>query len=331
MFQRITLQVQDSAGIYHTVFRDIFPNKTDATVTTSPPGLTVKVDAINRVGPVTFQSVVGMERPLVAPDQQTLNGRLYQFQNWSNGGAATQTWIVPDGNPTITANYQDIGPAWTGQNVGAASPSGSFSFGSTISVQASGADIYGAADAGYLVYRNITGDATITARLASLGATNVWAKAGVMIRESTAAGARNVATFLSPTATNKYRKQIRMAAGGSTTSTPSTPNSAIPALGAGVPHRQQLQFVLLDRRLAVDPDRNADHTVDGQHAGGRSDGHQSRQRHVDHRQLRQRDHHHPGAAHAPRAAHRSGVHAGQQPVRLHLERARSAAAPPATT
>ena len=40
VFWRITLQVQDSAGIYHTVFRDIFPNKTDVTVTTSPPGLT---------------------------------------------------------------------------------------------------------------------------------------------------------------------------------------------------------------------------------------------------------------------------------------------------
>jgi glucose/arabinose dehydrogenase/fibronectin type 3 domain-containing protein/regulation of enolase protein 1 (concanavalin A-like superfamily) len=229
VFWRITLQVQDSAGIYHTVFRDIFPNKTNATVTTSPAGLVVNLDGTDRVGPAPFLGVVGMEHQLAAPAQQTLNGRIYQFQSWSQGGAASQTWILPGGNPTITATYLDIGPAWAGQDVGAVSATGSFSGSSTITIQASGADIYGTADEGYLVYRNITGDATITARVASVTNTNVWTKAGVVFRESTAAGARNVATFLSPTASNKYRKQVRSALNGSTTSTASTPNSAVPA------------------------------------------------------------------------------------------------------
>ena len=38
-----------------------------------------------------------------------------------------------------------------------------------------------------------------------------------------------MATLLSPTATNKYRRQVRSAAGGTTTSTASTANSAIRA------------------------------------------------------------------------------------------------------
>jgi hypothetical protein len=61
----------------------------------------------------------------------------------------------------------------------------------------------------------------------SLSNTNVWAKAVVMIRENDTAGARNVATVVSPTPTNKYRRQARTSAGGTSTSDPSTANSAI--------------------------------------------------------------------------------------------------------
>ena len=229
VFQRINLQVQDSAGIYHTVERDIFPNKTMATVTTSPAGLTVAVDGIDRTGPTTFQSVVGMERALAAPATQNVNGRAYQFVSWSHGGGASQTWIVPNGNPTLTAVYEDVGPVWTGTNLGNAT-GGSFTAGSTMSLTGAGSDIYGTADNGYFVYRNFTGDVEIIAQVTGfVGTTNAWTKAGVMMREGLSAGARNVFTLVSPTAGNKWRFQVRNAVNGSTSSAQTTANSSLPS------------------------------------------------------------------------------------------------------
>jgi fibronectin type 3 domain-containing protein len=115
-------------------------------------------------------------------------------------------------------------------------PAGSFSqTGSTLTVSASGTDIYGTADQFRFVHQALTGDGSITARVATLcGGTpgscpNVWTKAGVMMRDGLAAGARNVAAILSPTATNKFRLSVRTTAGGSTSTTASTPNSQVPA------------------------------------------------------------------------------------------------------
>ena len=79
----------------------------------------------------------------------------------------------------------------------------------------------------HFLYRPISGNTTITARVTSLQNTNVWTKAAVIIREDLSAGAKNVATLLSPTATNKYRRQVRTAAGGTTATTSSTANSAL--------------------------------------------------------------------------------------------------------
>jgi fibronectin type 3 domain-containing protein len=119
---------------------------------------------------------------------------------------------------------------------GTLTPAGSFSqMGSTFSLSGSGADIWGAGDQFRFAYQTLVGDGSITARVASLcGGTpgscpNVWTKVGVMMRDGTATGARNVAAILSPTAANKYRFQRRTATGGTTTATASTPDSQVPA------------------------------------------------------------------------------------------------------
>ncbi len=55
-------------------------------------------------------------------------------------------------------------------------------------------DIWGTADEFRYVYQSISGDFTVTARLSSLTNTDPWAKAGVMVREGTAADARHALT-----------------------------------------------------------------------------------------------------------------------------------------
>jgi hypothetical protein len=81
-----------------------------------------------------------------------------------------------------------------------------------VTLNGSGADIWGTSDQFEYAYRDCFRDCTITARVASLQNTNQWAKAGVMIRESTGASARHVDIIVSPS--KGVAMQYRGATGG---------------------------------------------------------------------------------------------------------------------
>lgn len=88
---------------------------------------------------------------------------------------------------------------WTSGDIGAVQASGSYTQnGSTFTVTGSGADIWGTADQFQFVSTPLTGDGSITARVVSQTNTNPWAKAGVMIRESLAAGSTYAAVEVTP-------------------------------------------------------------------------------------------------------------------------------------
>ncbi|MEN6576327.1 MAG: PA14 domain-containing protein, partial [Phycisphaerales bacterium] len=66
-----------------------------------------------------------------------------------------------------------------------------------MNVTGSGADIWGNSDEFTYVYKTLTGDGTLVARVVSIGAgTNTWAKGGVMIRDSLNGGSTHAMTVL---------------------------------------------------------------------------------------------------------------------------------------
>ena len=81
---------------------------------------------------------------------------------------------------------------WQTQDIGAVGVAGSASLAaatSTFTVTGAGADIWGTADALRYAYQPLSGDGQIIARVATVQNTNVWVKAGVMIRGDVTAGA----------------------------------------------------------------------------------------------------------------------------------------------
>jgi hypothetical protein len=54
--------------------------------------------------------------------------------------------------------------------------------GSSLVVSGAGADVWGRSDGLHFVYRTLTGDGEIEARVGSVDNTDPWAKAGLMIR-----------------------------------------------------------------------------------------------------------------------------------------------------
>ncbi|MEI2688265.1 MAG: sugar-binding protein [Anaerolineae bacterium] len=123
----------------------------------------------------------------------------------------TATPVPPTATPTPAGSLPS---PWQTQNVGAPSLAGSASHSNgTWTVAGSGADIWGASDQFRFVYRTLSGNGTITARVVSQTNSNAWAKAGVMIRESLAANSRHAMTIVTPG--NGRRMQYRSSTGGS--------------------------------------------------------------------------------------------------------------------
>ena len=102
---------------------------------------------------------------------------------------------------------------WTHGDVGGVGFSGDASYNAgTFTVDGSGGDIWGNADAFHYVYRPLNGDGTLTARVVSVQNTDGWAKGGVMLRESLAAGSKYSFSLIA--ATNGSDHQYRAATDG---------------------------------------------------------------------------------------------------------------------
>jgi hypothetical protein len=80
----------------------------------------------------------------------------------------------------IFTAQQDIGPVGDPSQPGSAAVNNG-----TYTIKASGSDIWNDTDHFHYVYRPLSGDGEIVARILSLGQTDGWAKSGVMIRAST--------------------------------------------------------------------------------------------------------------------------------------------------
>jgi regulation of enolase protein 1 (concanavalin A-like superfamily) len=113
-----------------------------------------------------------------------------------------------------------VAPAdgWTGRDIGFVALAGSSgASGGTVTLRASGADIWHAADGFHFWSRRLSGDVEILARVAALQAADPWAKAGVMIRETSAAGSRHASLFATPGRGVAFQR--RLATGGASTHT----------------------------------------------------------------------------------------------------------------
>jgi GH18 family chitinase/regulation of enolase protein 1 (concanavalin A-like superfamily) len=115
----------------------------------------------------------------------------------------------------------DPGAGWTTQDIGSVGVSGCGSYASgAFTLDGSGADIWGAADAFRFHYKSLAGDGEIKARVDSVENTDGWAKAGVMIRETLSADSKHAGTFV--TAANGVAFQRRLTAAGASTDTHTT-------------------------------------------------------------------------------------------------------------
>jgi hypothetical protein len=112
---RIHLTVRDSAGLETSTFVDVLPAVQNLRLDATPAGrgLRLTLDGQPFRTTADVPGVAGVERVLVAPATQTVNGVTYNFVRWSDGNAnptrAVTTPAQTDGPPganTVTAEYE---------------------------------------------------------------------------------------------------------------------------------------------------------------------------------------------------------------------------------
>jgi hypothetical protein len=107
---------------------------------------------------------------------------------------------------------------WSSGDVGNVAAAGSAEYaGGTFTVRGSGADVWNSADEFRYVYRSMTGDGSIVARVASVQNVDAWVKAGVMMRDGLTAGAAHAFMLVSPGKGLAFQR--RVSAGGISTHT----------------------------------------------------------------------------------------------------------------
>ncbi len=97
----ITFPVDVARGAIYPTFTD----RPMVTINTSPPGLRVVVDGVTTWTPRNYVWTAGSRHTLAAADREDGVIR-YVFSNWSNGGAASQSIVAPEGSATYVANFK---------------------------------------------------------------------------------------------------------------------------------------------------------------------------------------------------------------------------------
>ncbi|HEX3704197.1 MAG TPA: putative Ig domain-containing protein, partial [Vicinamibacterales bacterium] len=109
------------------------------------------------------------------------------------GNAAAQALSI-----TVAAAAVPLPSPWAHQDIGSVGLPGSAQYSDAgFTVQASGADVWGTADAFHFVYQPWTGDGSIVTRVASVSNANAWSKAGVMFRETLTPGSAQAFVLVS--------------------------------------------------------------------------------------------------------------------------------------
>jgi regulation of enolase protein 1 (concanavalin A-like superfamily) len=133
---------------------------------------------------------------------------------FDNLGASTRSVAA---NVTVNAPSGGLPDGQQAGDIGSPSIAGSTSYANgSYTVRAGGSDIWRGSDQFHFVYRQVSGDTELIARVASLTNADPWSKVGVMVRQSLAANSQNVLMLLS--AANGYSFQRRATAGGATVS-----------------------------------------------------------------------------------------------------------------
>ncbi len=118
VWYRVTLSATDSKGVDKTIYHEVFPNKVNTTLETTPKGLKLLLDGAEFLTPHTFKSTTKNERVTSAPPLQVRNDSLFRFIEWENGDTSAFQPLLAGQKTYFNATYQFVRPFYEGEGDG---------------------------------------------------------------------------------------------------------------------------------------------------------------------------------------------------------------------
>ena len=106
----IKVTATDANGLSDTKSVNIYPIKTEMSFTTNIPGLSILLDGSPHMGPHVILGVEKFKREISALTEQIVNGIVYVFDHWSDGGAQRHEITTPEDDTVFTAYYRAANP-----------------------------------------------------------------------------------------------------------------------------------------------------------------------------------------------------------------------------
>ena len=220
----VTASATDAAGNIASAVFDV------TVVDTTPPSLTVPANLT-----VAANGTDGAYVTYATSAHDLVNGTVATVSNPPSGslfpiGSTTVTTTASDGSGnlasrTFTITVTRLPAPWLDADIGSTGLTGSASQNAgTFTIVGAGAGITGSADACRYMYQTASGDCDVTVRIQSMTNTGANAKAGVMIRETLAANAREAGVWVTPSSGIHFTR--RTSPGGSTSVTTSNGKAA---------------------------------------------------------------------------------------------------------
>ena len=105
VWYRIFLTAVNSYGLSQTTFTDVLPVVTQLKITSTSSLFPVLLDGSPKTAPYTFLGVAGTPRTIGVTTPQVVNGQVYNFLSWSDGGALVHDIITPSTPTGYIANF----------------------------------------------------------------------------------------------------------------------------------------------------------------------------------------------------------------------------------
>lgn len=102
-YLELLVSATDSRGQTTTVSQDLHPATAEITLTSSVPGATVAIGEYTVTTPTTVIAILGDNLPLTSSQTQVIGGVTYEFDSWSDAGAASHA-IDVTGDMTLHLN-----------------------------------------------------------------------------------------------------------------------------------------------------------------------------------------------------------------------------------
>jgi len=202
---------------------DMTSNQTFSQITLAAPNsnndypvgyqVNVSTDGVNWGSPVaTGASTQGVPSMTIAFPTQTA-----RYIRITQTGTTGNWWSIDEFNVANSSS------AWQNVDIGSVGIAGNAQISNSVySVAGGGNDIWGTGDAFQYLSQPVTGNCSIVARVVTQQNTDPWAKAGVMIRDNTGAGAMNATMLVTPQAGINFQWRAGMGSSSSNAGTGGT-------------------------------------------------------------------------------------------------------------